>query len=124
MMRIVHDGGSFRVLREEGGAHVRIDGTVGPEADEDGLVDTIEMIHRDSLGRDHLDLDLQGVPYMSAVGLRVLLHWIRRITDETPDQRYRIVSLSNPDHAWQRSSLRNLARVAGDLLEIEAVGAE
>ena len=124
MLRIVHDGGSFRVLREEGEARVRIDGVVGPEADEDGLIETIEVIHRDTLGQDRLELDLRGVPYMSAVGLRVLLHWIELLNSEMSAPRYQIIALANPEHDWQRTSLRNLSRIAGDVLEIRTDSTE
>jgi len=120
VFRIVHDGGSFRVHREAGGVRVRIEGVVGHEADEDGLVATFDALHREALGGDRLELDLVGVPHMSAVGLRALLHWVRRIAGEEPRRRYTLVLLSNPDHPWQRTSLRNLARIAGDTLQIEA----
>jgi len=119
MLWIVHDGGSFRVLREENEACVRIDGVVGPEADEAGLVGALEAIHREFAGCARLQLDLRSVPHMSAVGLRAMLHWLKQIAGEDPPQRYRIVALSDPQHAWQRTSLRNLARLAGDTFEIE-----
>jgi hypothetical protein len=118
MLRIVHDGGSFRVHSgPQGGVRrVRIEGTIGGDAREDDLDEVFDVIHRAAGGHGQLELDLESLQHAGSSAIRAMLRWCRRVGEVPPARRYVIEVMSNPGHPWQRTSLRNLVRSAGGIL--------
>ncbi len=126
MGRIIHDGGSYRILHREGTRRmlVRIDGALleaEPTTDLDAAIDTL---HARTLGKQQLFLDLRNCPHATAPAVASLLRWVRLVREAPPEQRYRIVVRPGSEHPWQRSTLINLGRYAGDVMEITGDTAE
>jgi hypothetical protein len=126
MSRIIHDGGSYRILHQEGTRrmHVRIDGALlerEPTTELDAAIDTL---HERTVGKQRLSLDLRNCPYATAPAVGALLRWVTLLRAIPPQRRYRLVILSNDEHTWQRTTLVNLCRYAGDCVEITREAAE
>lgn len=120
MASILFDGGSFRVIQKEGSRRmmIRVEGGLLVEEPADELNDALDLIHQRSLGKEALMLDLRNCVYADSVALKSLLRWVEQLKETPEDQRYKLVFVSEPDHAWQRTSLRNLVRHAGSLADI------
>jgi hypothetical protein len=119
VFRIIHDGGSFRILREEHvvGRKVRLEGIVDTAPAE--LFEAVDAIHHEAFGCAWVEIDLGQLQFMSAEGLRALVHWVRLIREQEHADRYKLLVLPGWDHDWQRSAVQNLARWGRGLLEIE-----
>lgn len=119
MFRVIHDGGTFRILREEhpDGRKVRLDGIVDRLPDD--LFEVVGAIHREASGRAWVELDLRNLQFMSTEGLRGLVRWVRLVRETPVVDRYRLVVLPGWDHDWQTSSVKNLQRWGRGLLEVE-----
>ncbi len=125
MASILFDGGSFRVIQKEGSRRmmIRIEGGLLVEDPADELNDAIDLIHQRSLGKEALLLDLRNCVYADATALKSLVRWVDLLRETPEGQRYNLVFVSEPDHAWQRSSLRNLVRYSGSLTDIRVQAA-
>ena len=120
MFRILHDGGSYRVLEAEQERPVsyRIDGQVIEPEPGTELFAVIERMHTSGLGRGLVELDVRNLTHVNAVGLKALVRWIQLLQGTTSLERYRLQIQPDFEHGWQRTSLRDLARLAGPVLEL------
>ncbi len=123
MYRILHDGGSYRVLQDEapGAVRYRIDGQVVEAGPADELNAAVDRMHASGLGRDRVELDLRHATYVDGTGLQALVRWVQLIGEATRLERYRLIVQPSFEHDWQRSSLRDWARYAGPE-RVELVG--
>jgi len=120
MFRILHDGGSYRVLEAEQGrpVHYRIDGQIHEREPGTELLAVIERMHTSGLGRGLVELDVRNLAFVNAVGLKALVRWVQLMQGATSLERYRLRIQPDFEHGWQRTSLRDLARLAGPVLEL------
>ena len=120
MFRILHDGGSYRVLEAEQGrpVHYRIDGQIHEREPGTELLAAIERMHTSGLGRGLVELDVRNLAFVNAVGLKALVRWVQLMQGATSLERYRLRIQPDFEHGWQRTSLRDLARLAGPVLEL------
>jgi hypothetical protein len=56
--------------------------------------------------------------FMTSSCLKVLVAWLRSITELGPEKRYKVVFLSNPDLSWQRRSFDALRHIADGLVTV------
>ena len=119
MFRVIHDGGTFRVLREEfpEGRRVRIEGIVDHVPGD--LIEAVGAIHREAAQCAWVELDLRSLQFMSTEGLRALVHWVRLIRETALAERYRLVVTPGWDHDWQVSSVKNLERWGRGVVAVE-----
>lgn len=120
MFRILHDGGSYRVLEAEQGrpVHYRIDGQIHEREPGTELLAVIERMHTSGLGRGLVELDIHNLAFVNSVGLKALVRWVQLLQGATSLERYRLRIQPDFEHGWQRTSLRDLARLAGPVLEL------
>ncbi len=118
MLRIVHDGGTFRVHsgQDAGVWCVHIEGIIGGDTPDEELDGVFEGIHVATVGRPEVVVELGQLQHAGSGAVRALLRWLRRIEAEPRTGRYVVRVQSDPRHPWQRTSLRNLARMCGDVM--------
>lgn len=67
-------------------------------------------------GSDVVHADLRELEFAASSCLKLLANWVVEQPHPAP---YKIVFLSNPDHAWQRSNLKALTMCSPAVASVE-----
>ena len=107
--------------RDAHGVRVVFKGTIStpdPARVLNPFVDSVHA-HLVASGTPEARVDLRELEFCNSSGFKSFIHWIQRITEAAPEQRYTLRFLSTPTRKWQRTSLLALSCYGVNTVTIE-----